>query len=118
MMRGDFKKLLVWQQAHRLTLEVYRLTLNFPPYEAHCLSLQIRRAVVSIESNIAEGNGRDTNKDYLRFLYVSRGSLYEVETQLLIAKDLGYITDDEYEVVDSQRISVLKLLNLLIKKIP
>lgn len=116
-MRGDFKNLLVWQQAHQLTLDVYHLTLNFPPYETQCLSSQIRRAVVSIESNIAEGNGRDTNKDYIRFLYVSRGSIYEVETQLLIAKDLGYISPEEHEIVERRRISVLKLLNLLIKKI-
>ncbi len=116
-MRKDFKELLVWQQAHLLTLEVYRVTQQFPQEERFGLSNQLRRAVVSVESNIAEGSARNTSRDFLQFLFVARGSLAEVEVQLLIAKDLGYITDDEFVQANTPRLSAMKLLQLLIKKI-
>lgn len=117
IMRKDFKELLVWQQAHLLTLEVYRVTQQFPQEERFGLSNQLRRAVVSVESNIAEGSARNTSRDFLQFLFVARGSLAEVEVQLLIAKDLGYITDDEFVQANTPRLSAMKLLQLLIKKI-
>ncbi len=116
-MRPDFKNLLVWQQAHELTLEIYRVTRFFPEEERFGLLSQIRRAVVSVESNIAEGNARNTTKDFLQFLYVARGSLAEIEAQLLIAKDLGYICPSEHVKIDSLRLSINKLLNLLIKSL-
>lgn len=115
-MRKDFKELLVWQHAHLLTLEVYRITQRFPQEERFGLSNQLRRAVVSVESNIAEGSARNTSRDFLQFLFVARGSLAEVEVQLLIAKDLGYITDDEFVQANTPRLSAMKLLQLLIKK--
>ncbi len=117
IMRKDFKELLVWQQAHLLTLEVYRITQQFPQEERFGLSNQLRRAVVSVESNIAEGSARNTSRDFLQFLFVARGSLAKVEVQLLIAKDLGYITDDEFVQANTPRLSAMKLLQLLIKKI-
>lgn len=117
IMRKDFKELLVWQHAHLLTLEVYRITQRFPQEERFGLSNQLRRAVVSVESNIAEGSARNTSRDFLQFLFVARGSLAEVEVQLLIAKDLGYITDDEFVQANTPRLSAMKLLQLLIKKI-
>lgn len=116
-MRPDFKNLLVWQQAHDLTLAIYRATKLFPVEERFGLTNQIRRAVVSIESNIAEGNSRHTTKDFVQFLYIARGSLAEIESQLLIAKDLGYLDLSIFEEVSYKRTSVNKLLNLLIKKL-
>ncbi len=117
IMRKDFKELLVWQQAHLLTLEVYRVTQRFPQEERFALSSQLRRAVVSVESNIAEGSARNTSRDFLQFLFVARGSLAEVEVQLLIARDLGYISDEEFVQANTPRLSAMKLLQLLIKKI-
>lgn len=117
IMRKDFKELLVWQHAHLLTLEVYRVTQQFPQEERFGLSNQLRRAVVSVESNIAEGSARNTSRDFLQFLFVARGSLAEVEVQLLIARDLGYISDEEFVQANTPRLSAMKLLQLLIKKI-
>lgn len=116
-MRPDFKNLLVWRQAHQFTLDVYQITRSFPEDERFGLTSQLRRAVISIESNIAEGNARNTIKDFIQFLYIARGSLAETESQLLIAKDLGYISSTEYNHLDDLRISIAKLLNLLIKKL-
>ncbi len=116
-MRKDFKELLVWQYAHQMTLEVYRITRRFPQEERFGLSDQLRRAAVSVESNIAEGSARSSSKDFLHFLYIARGSLSEVEVQLLIAKDLNYISEDEFQQVEEPRLSSIKLLQLLIKKI-
>lgn len=116
-MRPDFKNLLVWRQAHQFTLDVYQITRSFPEDERFGLTSQLHRAVISIESNIAEGNARNTIKDFIQFLYIARGSLAETESQLLIAKDLGYISSTEYNHLDDLRISIAKLLNLLIKKL-
>jgi len=116
-MRPYFKNLLVWRQAHELTLDIYRITRSFPEDERFGLTSQLRRAVISIESNIAEGNARNTIKDFIQFLYIARGSLAETESQLLIAKDIGYISSAEFDNIDSLRRSVTKLLNLLIKKL-
>lgn len=88
-MEGIFKELIVWQKAMELVREVYRLSKQFPADERFALTDQLRRAVVSIPSNIAEGNGRAGNKDYAHFLSIARGSLFETMTQLQIAEDLG-----------------------------
>jgi four helix bundle protein len=92
---SPFRKLIVWQKAMDLVRAVYRKSKNFPADERYVLTDQLRRAVVSIPSNIAEGSGRASNKDYAHFLSIARGSLYEVMTQLEIAQSLGYI--DEYD---------------------
>ena len=86
-----FKRLIVWQRSMELTAEVYALSKRFPAEERFALTDQLRRAVVSIPSNIAEGCGRSSNKDYAHFLSIARGSLYETMTQLQIAVNLGYI---------------------------
>ena len=86
-----FKNLIVWQKAMELVKAVYALSKAFPADERYALTDQLRRAVVSIPSNIAEGNGRASNADYGHFLAIARGSLYETMTQLQIAVDLGYI---------------------------
>ena len=86
----SFKELIVWQKAYKLVLEIYKLTKNFPRAETYGLTQQIRRAAISIPSNIAEGYGRKYKTDYHRFLSVAYGSLLELETQYLPTVDLGY----------------------------
>ena len=92
MVRG-YKELIVWQKAMELVEVVYLLMGKFPKDERFRLCDQLGRAVISIPSNIAEGNGRESKSEYARFLGIARGSLYETETQLEIAKRLGYVTD-------------------------
>jgi four helix bundle protein len=89
------KDLDVWKESMTLAKEVYRLTENFPKKEAFGLASQMRRAAVSIPSNIAEGAARNSNKEFIQFLYVSRGSLSELETQLLLSIELGFVKNDE-----------------------
>ena len=90
-MLKNFRELKVWQKAYKLCLEVYRMTAIFPKDEKFGLTSQIRRAVVSIPSNIAEGYGRKTITDYIRFLYITYGSICELETQIMLSGDLDYI---------------------------
>lgn len=87
----SFQDLNIWQEAHRLALEVYRITKLFPKEEIYGLISQLRRAAISIPSNIAEGMGRNTTKELLNFIYNARGSLSEVLYYLILSKDLGYI---------------------------
>ena len=89
---GTYKELAVWQKAVQLVKMVYALIKQFPPEERFALADQVRRAVISIPSNIAEGNGRSSNRDYAHFLSIARGSLYETMTQLEIAESLGYVS--------------------------
>lgn len=84
---GDFKKLAVWEKAHRLTLAVYRASGSFPKDELYGLMSQIRRAAASIPTNIAEGSGRGGDRELVRFLHIALGSANELEYQLLLAKD-------------------------------
>ena len=91
----SYKDLLIWQKGLEITEKVYLITNNFPQNELFSLTNQIRRASVSISSNIAEGFGRNSTKSYMNFLKISRGSLYELETQLIIADRLNYISDNE-----------------------
>jgi four helix bundle protein len=86
----SFKELIVWQKAYKLVLEIYKFTYNFPKAEAYGLVQQIRRAAISIPSNIAEGYGRKHKTDYHRFLSMAYGSLLELETQYMLSIDLGY----------------------------
>lgn len=109
-----FKNLIVWQKAMELTKLVYGLVRQFPNDERYALSDQLRRAVVSIPSNIAEGNGRSGNKDYAHFLAVARGSLYETVTQLEIARDLGYI--DSIDTVIPLAEEVSRMLTTMLKR--
>jgi four helix bundle protein len=91
----SYKDLLIWQKGIEITEKVYLITNNFPENELFSLTNQIRRTSVSISSNIAEGFGRNSTKSYMNFLKISRGSLYELETQLIIADRLNYISDNE-----------------------
>lgn len=92
----DFRQLRVWEDAHRLTLKIYKITKEFPKEELFALTNQLRRASTSIGSNIAEGCGRGSNKDYAHFLQMTIGSAFEVDYQLLLAKDLSYIDVKSY----------------------
>mgnify|MGYP001560240114 FL=1 len=87
----SFKDLIVWQKAYQLTLEIYKTTARFPKEEQYGLSSQMRRASVSVVSNIAEGYARKNRGEYIQFLSIAYASLSELETQLLLSKDLGYI---------------------------
>ncbi|MBR5914520.1 MAG: four helix bundle protein [Selenomonadaceae bacterium] len=112
----DFKELLVWQKSMKLAAEVYRITKKLPKDELFGLTNQLRRAAVSIPSNIAEGNGRDSTKEYLRFLYIARGSRSEVETQLLLCVELGYLQKTEIVTALEICTEVGKMLNAVISK--
>ena len=91
------KQLRVWQKAMKLVFEVYKVTNNFPKLEQFGLISQIRRSVVSIPSNIAEGHGRKSDKELIRFLNIARGSIYELDTQIEIAKQLNYLSQYDFD---------------------
>lgn len=94
----DYKRLSVWQKAHELTLLIYQITTVYPQEERYSLVQQMRRAASSIPMNIAEGCGRNTKADFANFLNISIGSTNEVDYQLLLSKDLHYISLDDYEI--------------------
>ncbi len=111
------RDLLAWQKAFALGLGVYELTVDFPADERFGLVSQLRRASVSVASNIAEGYGRGTTSDYLRFLRMARGSLYEIDTQLGFALELGYITGVAYERLQAELEESGRLLGGLIRSV-
>ncbi|MBI4363474.1 MAG: four helix bundle protein, partial [Candidatus Doudnabacteria bacterium] len=111
----SFKDLIAWQEAHRLVLTLYGITNQFPHEEQFGLSGQLRRAVVSITSNIAEGFRRQSNREKIQFYSLSLGSLSEVESQIIIARDIKYISEDEYNNIDVQIKTVFRLLNAFIR---
>ncbi len=93
---SNFRNLLVWQKSMLLVTKIYTVTNNFPKEEVFGLTSQIRRSAISIPSNIAEGLGRDSNKEFLRFLNISIGSLFELQTQLEIAKNIIYLDEENF----------------------
>ena len=93
----NYKKVVAWQRADKPTIEVYRITRKFPREEIYGLTAQIRRATYSVAANIAEGAGRETDAEYLRFLHIAHGSLSETEYFLHLAHNLKYLSHDEYE---------------------
>lgn len=107
----DYTSLHVWKESKSLVTNVYKLARQFPSNENYGLISQIQRCAVSIPSNIAEGCGRNHSKDSIQFFYISRGSLYELETQIHISLDLGYIKEEELTRVLAQITSCKKLLN-------
>lgn len=113
----DFRQLRVWEDAHQITLEVYKLTKTFPKEELFALTNQLRRASVSIGSNIAEGCGRGSNKDYAHFLQMAIGSAFEVDYQIYLAKDLAYISDENYKIISGKIDSLKRQLASLLQKV-
>lgn len=115
--RPVYQNLLVWQKAMDLIVEVYRLIKYLPNEERYALSDQMRRSVVSIASNIAEGAGRKTSLDFGHFLVMARGSKYEIETQLLICNRLGYIHKEQIQKAFELSNEIGKMLNALLRKL-
>lgn len=116
-MVDSHRKLLVWQRAIQLSLAIYRLTAKFPKEEVYGLTSQLRRAGVSIASNIAEGYGRGSRGEYKQFLNFARGSNLEVQTQLLIAKELHFAAATDITATENLTIEIDKMLNTLLKKL-
>ena len=98
----DFKKYDIWQLSHLLTLEIYKITSLFPKEEIYGLSSQIRRAVSSIPTNISEGCGRNSDKEFNQFLNIALGSANETEYLLILSKDLNYISEEQFSDLDSK----------------
>ena len=115
--KKGFKQLTVWQKGYELALEVYRISKMFPREEIYGLISQLQRAAISIPANIAEGYERNHRKEYLQFLYIAKGSSGEVETYLSLAKDLKYLSDDNYLIVEEKRTETSRLLKGLIKSL-
>ena len=112
-----YKEFIVWQRAMDLATEVYRLTKLLPKFETSGLADQMRRAAVSIPSNIAEGQGRNSAREFINFLGIARGSQNELETQLLLCVKLNYFKQEDITLALNFCIEVSKMLNALIKKI-
>lgn len=114
---SSYKDLLVWQKAITLVKEIYLLTNTLPEEEKFGLISQMRRCSVSIPSNIAEGWGRNSSKNYVQFLRIARGSLLELETQIIICKELTYVSNENYNKITNLIVEESKMLNALIKTI-
>jgi four helix bundle protein len=114
-MGGTYSDLEVWQAAMDLVEDVYRATKSFPKEELYTLTSQLRRAAISIPSNIAEGKGRSSDRDLLQFLHYSRGSLFEIETQIALASRLSYVDALQVQNLLRQTARVGQLLNGLIR---
>jgi len=113
----SFTDLIAWQKAHQLVLKVYRIVSNFPKEEIYSLSSQLKRAVISVSSNLAEGFSRKTDKDKIQFYYIALGSLTEVQNLILIAYDLKFIDKKVFNDLANSTIEISKLINSLIKSL-
>ena len=113
----NFRDLQIWIRSHGFTLEIYRLTDGFPKTEIYGLVSQMRRSASSIPTNIAEGCGRNTEKDFARFLDNAMGSASELEYQLILARDLKYMQSDDFEKTASELTEIKRMLNAFIQKL-
>ncbi len=111
---AEFRDLIIWQDSIKLVKDVYNLVQNFPKEEIFGISSQMKRSAVSIPSNIAEGKGRQTKKEFVNYLHISLGSLYELKTQLIIAKELDFIKD--FDGIEKNINRLEKMINSLIKR--
>lgn len=116
-MLKNFKELKVWQKAYQLCLEIYRVTRKFPKEEIYGLTSQVRRSAVSIPSNIAEGYGRKTTREYIQSLYIAYGSNCELETQILSSGDLGFIGKEDLLGLQKEIGDVERMLKGLINSL-
>jgi four helix bundle protein len=114
---SDYKKLKVWQESHNFTIDIYNITKNFPNNENYGLTSQIRRSASSIPTNIVEGCGQLNNGNLVRFLGIAQGSAFETEYQLLLAKDLGYVNETEYNNLIKKIKSIIHMLIALIRSL-
>jgi len=115
--KHSFKKLNVWQKTYLFVLNIYKQTQNFPSFELYGLTSQIRRGAVSILANISEGSERQYKKEFVQFLSIARGSLAEVETYLMLSRDLGYMTKEEFVQLEEQRKEIGRLLRGLYRSL-
>jgi len=113
----NWKDLIVWQECHKLVIEIYNLMKSFPKDETFGLCSQIKRAVISIPTNIVEGHSKSSNKEFVRFLYISRGSLEELKYLLYLSKDLGFINLQDYELLEEKLSKIGYLLNNFMKSL-
>ena len=116
-MLKNYKELNVWQKSYSLCLHLYKITKGFPKDEMYGLTSQIRRSAVSIPSNIAEGYGRKTTLEYVRFLYIAYGSVCELETQTMISGDLGYVEKESLQKLREEIGDVERMLKAMIKSL-
>ncbi|MEW5894783.1 MAG: four helix bundle protein [Candidatus Omnitrophota bacterium] len=112
-----WKDLKIWQKSHGLTLSIYKISSSFPATEKYSLTSQLRRSSISICANIVEGQSRNTTKEYINFLYNSRGSLEETRYQLLLATDLGYLDKIKFDEVEKNCEEISKMINSLINSL-
>lgn len=113
----NFKELKVWQKSRELVKDVYQLAILFPNDEMYGLISQVKRAAVSIPSNIAEGSGRNSNTDFARFVNISLGSAYELETQMILANDLGLLKINQLDKIINNISEIQKMLHGLLKSL-
>ncbi|MEN8136927.1 MAG: four helix bundle protein [Bacteroidota bacterium] len=112
----NFRKLKVWQKAVKLVKPVYKLASKLPVEENYALTSQIKRACSSISANIAEGAGRNTDKDFAKFLSIAQGSCFELESHLIVADTLEFISEDDLKAMEINIIEIEKMLNTMITK--
>lgn len=112
-----YSELIAWQKSKELAVLAYSMTNDYPKAEKFGITSQIRRAAVSISANIAEGYGRRTLKDYVRFLYISQGSLFELETLFAISSDLGYVSQTQFNQIEEDMREVERILSALIRSL-
>ncbi len=113
----DFRTLKVWERSHSLTLEIYKAAESLPKHEIYGLTSQIQRAAVSIPTNIAEGCGKDSDPELKRYFLIAMGSSSELEYLLLLAHDLGYLSDDTYKNLHEELVEIRKMLNAFIQRL-
>ena len=110
-------ELEVWKRAHQLALDIYRVTQKFPGEERYGLIAQLRRAAVAIPANLAEGGARQSRKEFLQFCYIARGSASEIDYLLLVARDLGFLSQEDYGLLNPESVRIARMLTTLIKSL-
>jgi len=112
----DFRDLTVWERSHKLTLEIYGMTVKFPRFELYGLTSQMRRCSASIGANIAEGCGKRGNNEFQRYLQIASGSASELDYHLLLSRDLGFLPDEDYRRLSGNLTAVRKMFTPLLRK--
>lgn len=113
----DFKKLQIWDRSYKLCIDIYEITKHLPAEEKFGITSQIRRSAISVPSNIAEGSAKRSRKDFANFLTIALGSLFELETQLSLARDLDLISQDRYNPIQTELINIKAMLIAYIDRI-
>ena len=113
----NYRDIQVWQRSHQLTLTIYKMIESFPASEQYALTSQMKRAAYSVPMNIAEGCGKSSEADFVRFLEIASGSASELDYQLVLVRDLGYIDENQYEQFLNELIEIRKMLTTFIKQV-